>query len=542
MRPLVLLIALLAALAAASPAGAAVLAAWPLDDGAPTARSDDRGSAISLTGASSVSLGTSPTLAGDFSIEVWVLSLPGARGTRYVLSKGPTTTGIQLYVDGLNRPQFRVGTVATPPAPALPSGSWHQLVATVAGRSSKLYVDGRQAASATLPAAPAANALGLYLGRYSASAVGYWQGRIDELSFDDAAPSAADVAARYAAVADTTPPSVTWSARPGAAASATVGFASKSQSTFVCRLDGGAWTTCASGVTYGRLAEGVHQLAVQATDRYGVVGPVATTSWTVDVTAPDTLMLASAPAGAAPQASFASEPGASFECRTDSGPWVACASPVSAPAGSVLAVRARDRAGNVDPTPATATFPAPADSQYVGTRASFVVAGAAASSGLECQVDGGAWSACPAPLTLTGLAFGDHQLAVRDQRLASLAAAPSLSWTVAVPAPRLISARFPSVLTFSSRRAQRATTAKRAPRLLFMSNVDAKATATVTRRGHRVASWTVAVHRGSNTVAFPVGRLRTLRSGRHLLTLRPTNGAGAGRALTARFDVVLLRR
>jgi hypothetical protein len=43
-------------------------------------------------------------------------------------------------------------------------------------------------------------------------------------------------------------------------------------------------------------------------------------------------------------------------------------------------------------------------------------------------------------------------------------------------------------------------------------------------------------------VAFPVGRLRKLRGGRHLLTLRPTDGAGAGRALTARFDVVLLRR
>jgi hypothetical protein len=131
---------------------------------------------------------------------------------------------------------------------------------------------------------------------------------------------------------------------------------------------------------------------------------------------------------------------------------------------------------------------------------------------------------------------------VRDQRLAQLASAPSLSWSVAMPAPRLISARFPSLLTFSSRRAQRKTKASRAPRLLFLSNVDARATATLTRRGHRVARWTVAIHRGSNTMAFPIGRLRKLRAGRHLLTLQPSNAAGAGRAIAVRFDVVALRR
>lgn len=51
-----------------------------------------------------------------------------------------------------------------------------------------------------------------------------------------------------------------------------------------------------------------------------------------------------------------SEPGSTFECRIDTGPYVACASPYrfSVPFGQhTFAVRARDTAGNVDPTPAT---------------------------------------------------------------------------------------------------------------------------------------------------------------------------------------------
>ncbi|KRA31021.1 MULTISPECIES: ELWxxDGT repeat protein [unclassified Nocardioides] len=51
-----------------------------------------------------------------------------------------------------------------------------------------------------------------------------------------------------------------------------------------------------------------------------------------------------------------SEPGSTFECRVDTGPYVACASPhrLSVPFGQhTFAVRARDASGNVDPTPAT---------------------------------------------------------------------------------------------------------------------------------------------------------------------------------------------
>lgn len=56
---------------------------------------------------------------------------------------------------------------------------------------------------------------------------------------------------------------------------------------------------------------------------------------------------------------FTSEPGASFRCRFDGGTWRTCTSPRerAVSVGShTFAVRARDAAGNVDPTPATYTF------------------------------------------------------------------------------------------------------------------------------------------------------------------------------------------
>ena len=80
-----------------------------------------------------------------------------------------------------------------------------------------------------------------------------------------------------------------------------------------------------------------------------------------DTTAPETT-IGSGPSGtvASASASFSfssSEPGSSFECRLDSGAWTACS---SAQAYTALAngphsfsVRARDTAGNTDPTPAT---------------------------------------------------------------------------------------------------------------------------------------------------------------------------------------------
>jgi hypothetical protein len=106
------------------------------------------------------------------------------------------------------------------------------------------------------------------------------------------------------------------------------------------------------------LTEGSHSFVVRATDKYGN-SEGRSSDFTVDITAPETLD--PTPPGAFDDATpiFAlssNEPG-TFACSVDQGDFVAC--PASFKAGPLgngshtLTVKAIDRAGNVDPTPAT---------------------------------------------------------------------------------------------------------------------------------------------------------------------------------------------
>jgi uncharacterized delta-60 repeat protein len=89
--------------------------------------------------------------------------------------------------------------------------------------------------------------------------------------------------------------------------------------------------------------------------------------FTEDTIPPDTQLLATPPSTSTPSVSFSftgSDAGgtdvASFECAIDGGPFLTCASPASytglAVGSRTFQVRARDGAGNVDPTPASYTW------------------------------------------------------------------------------------------------------------------------------------------------------------------------------------------
>lgn len=131
---------------------------------------------------------------------------------------------------------------------------------------------------------------------------------------------------------------------------------------FECSVDGGAFVTCTSPFATTALADGPHTFAVRARDTLGNVdASPATHSWTVDSTPPDTTIV-TFPTNPStdPTADFtfsSNEVGASFECSLDGAAFATCTTPLAtAPLSTgphTFAVRARDAAGNVDPSPAT---------------------------------------------------------------------------------------------------------------------------------------------------------------------------------------------
>ncbi len=139
---------------------------------------------------------------------------------------------------------------------------------------------------------------------------------------------------------------------------------------YECRIDDGAFTACTNPVTYTGLSIGTHTVQVRALDLGGNVdGTPASYTWTIvlgapDVTAPETTITARPdPVTVSTAATFSftsSESGSMFLCSLDGGALTSCTSPHTisglAPGQHTFAVRAVDAAGNLDPTPAMATW------------------------------------------------------------------------------------------------------------------------------------------------------------------------------------------
>jgi parallel beta-helix repeat protein len=209
---------------------------------------------------------------------------------------------------------------------------------------------------------------------------------------------------------------------------------------FECRLDAEEeFDDCDSPATYTDLLEGGHRIEVRAVDEAGNVDlSPASHSWTVDVTSPET-SIASGPADQTNERSarleFASgEPGSTFECRLNEAGFGPCENPAELSALGEgthrFEVRAIDRAGNVDGSPAShvwtvdTTAPetsiegGPPDPSGSGP-ASISFAGeddraAAAALRFECRTDGETtFSACTSPATYAAPAEGAHTFEVR---------------------------------------------------------------------------------------------------------------------------------
>jgi hypothetical protein len=250
-------------------------------------------------------------------------------------------------------------------------------------------------------------------------------------------------------------------------------------------------------VFLGKAKDTAHARPGSDSPRVGLrtkVSPYRFSSGTRDRTAPETT-IASGPAATttatdATLAFASSESGSTFSCKLDAGRWSRCRPPRSytglAVGGHQFAVRATDKAGNVDTTPAAWSWsvvvvpppPAeepPAEEQppveeppvqppaeeppveqppveeppadttppettiqsgptgtTTATDASFGFSASESGSTFACKLDSASWAACASPKALSGLAVGSHTLSVRaTDGAGNVDPTPaSRSWTV----------------------------------------------------------------------------------------------------------------
>jgi outer membrane protein OmpA-like peptidoglycan-associated protein len=275
---------------------------------------------------------------------------------------------------------------------------------------------------------------------------------------------------------DTVAPSTTVGDHPASltqATAASIEFSSADPTaTFECKLDSGDWAACTSPHALTGLADGDHTLRVRATDAAGnVEASPAVVHWTVDTTAPSTTVgvhPASLVRTASASVEFTSaDPGATFECKLDSGDWAACTSPNAltglADGDHTLRIRATDAAGNVESSPAVVhwTVDTVAPSTTVGAHPASLVRTSSASveftsadpaATFECKLDSGDWAACTSPDALTGLDDGDHTLQIRATDAAgNVESSPAVvHWTVDTGSPSTHLTSAPAALVASS--------------------------------------------------------------------------------------------
>jgi hypothetical protein len=243
---------------------------------------------------------------------------------------------------------------------------------------------------------------------------------------------------------------------------------SESDVTFECALDGAAFTACSSPLTLSVL-DGVHAFAVRAKDAAGNIDPTpAMHGWTVDATAPETMITAGPAAGATsgPSGSFSfSSPDstATFECKLDAAAFAACTSPLAFTLGDgahTFEVRAKDPSGIVDPSPpqrawtVDAVGPPVTITQTPGdpsnaTTPQFSFTSTDPTATFECQVDGVvAFAACTSPFTSPALTDGNKTFRVRaTDPFANVGTPATFLWLVDTVAPTVSFSAVPAALS-----------------------------------------------------------------------------------------------
>ena len=230
-------------------------------------------------------------------------------------------------------------------------------------------------------------------------------------------------------------------------------------SSFECRVDGGAYSSCASPLTTSALGNGPHSFDVRATDPSGNRDATpASRSFTVDLL-PASTAITSGPSGTTndptPTFEFASsDPLSTFECKLDDGGFAPCTSPHTTAALDdgvhTFTVRGTNSNNIPDPEPASVTFtvdatepettidsgpPSPTNDR----RPSFEFSSSEGSSTFECNLNGGGWDPCSSPQQYgSDLNDGANTFAVRatDAAANTDGSPASTTFTVDTNAPQ----------------------------------------------------------------------------------------------------------
>jgi Bacterial Ig-like domain (group 3) len=260
-------------------------------------------------------------------------------------------------------------------------------------------------------------------------------------------------AAVYSWTIDTRPPLTTITTQQPSITSATTATfaftADEKQVSFQCQLDTTPYAPCVSPVTYTNpLSEGKHSFSVRASDPAGNLGPAATVSWTIDVTAPK-VAITNPPAAITKttDATFtftADKAPVSFGCQLDSAAFASCASPKLysrlSEGKHTFSVRATDAAGNtgnttyiwtVDITPPSMTITSTPSNPTYARNASFTFSASETPVTYTCRLDNGPSMPCSNPQTYTGLTVGTHTFLVTPTDAAGNVGHPNAySWTI----------------------------------------------------------------------------------------------------------------
>ncbi|MDB4957434.1 MAG: OmpA domain protein [Myxococcales bacterium] len=203
---------------------------------------------------------------------------------------------------------------------------------------------------------------------------------------------------------------------------------------FECRIDNETAQPCES--PYSRtLGDGPHSFSVRAVDGAGGGDQTpAERLWTIDTVAPNTTLTKGPPtADNSVMAEFefrSNEMNVTFDCSLDNAGYLPCTSggtfgPVGDGAHS-FAVRATDRAGNSDASPAVYAWSVdtstpdtqivsgpPAASPTTTAMFTFVSPDAGGGATFQCSLDNSGFAACTSPYTVGPVTEAQHTFAVR---------------------------------------------------------------------------------------------------------------------------------